>query len=526
MVWEAAQPAAGAELRLVDARKGNTAGDSFGDACEGLGDINGDGFNDFVVAEYGGSGSTGKLHLYLGGPHPFDSMPAITWNNHTAYPYLQSHYIYNVGDIDCDGVNDFMAMFGDMERIVLFKELEILDSGGMVFTLLDSNVSWLGSTVGGGGDNNNDGRPETWVFSDAGSYNDTIWGYLGCDLLDTIPDFKMIRSRMPDNLYRGFGRELCNTCDINGDSIPDIIFGQYNGSGAGPAGRVCVVWGSEALSTEPDLVFYAPYEHAGNVDFGADLACLGDISGDSIDDIWVSQGGRNYIYYGGRPFDTIPDWAMDYSFMYADIENVGDINNDGWNDVALFYSGFLINRTSFIYCYPGMDTLVDAWYSDEDYFAILREGPLCCVGIDHSWVGDVDGDGIDDILLSARSSNVDYNDYGWSIIQAGWTEPVDVDDGHVGNPDDFSMRQNYPNPFNTGTTIAFSLPRAGYTELKIFNLLGEVVAVPVARYLSAGEHRVVWDGKDMAGNPTATGIYFYRLKSGNSVSVRKMIMLK
>jgi len=103
----------------------------------------------------------------------------------------------------------------------------------------------------------------------------------------------------------------------------------------------------------------------------------------------------------------------------------------------------------------------------------------------------------------------------------------DVDNrGIAPIPGNIILHQNRPNPFNMGTTIAFSLPRAGYAELKIFNLLGEVVAAPVARYLSAGEHRVVWDGKDMAGNPTATGVYIYLLKSEGYSSAKKMILLK
>jgi len=513
-----------AEVCLVDAIRGTYAGDKFGDACEGLGDINGDGYNDFVLAEWGGSDSTGKLHLYLGGPHPFDNPPAITWVDHTAYPELQSHFIYNVGDIDCDGVNDFLTMFGYMEKLVLFKDLEVMNPQGTVIAVRDTNLTWLEAIACGGGDNNNDGRPEVWVFPNAMSKNDTIWGYIGCDLFDSIPDLKIVRSRMPDYHYGGLGAEICNTCDINGDSIPEIIFGQPGSSGS--AGRVCVVWGSEELSAEPDLVFYAPFDHPGNHDFGRDLACLGDISGDGIDDIWVSQGGRNYIYYGGRPFDTIPDWAMDWSFMYADIENVGDINGDGWNDVGLFFDGFLINWTSFIYCYPGMDTLVDVSFRDGDYYDAIRDGPLCCVGIDHSWVGDVNGDGINDVLLSACYSNIEGNDYGRSIIQSGWVDPVSADDQSEIVPDELELRQNHPNPFNAGTRIEFTLPRDGYTELRIYNLLGELVTTLVQQPLATGTHSVIWDGRDSEGDLAASGIYFYHLLSGDYVSAKKMMLLK
>jgi hypothetical protein len=317
-------------------------------------------------------------------------------------------------------------------------------------------------------------------------------------------------------------------CDLNGDSIPEIIFGQATSYTDYP-GRVCIVWGDESMSESPDLLFYAPVEHGGNSSFGQDLACLGDISGDGIDDLWVSQGGRNYIFHGGRPFDTIPDLALDWSFMYADVENIGDINNDGWNDVALFRDDYLINRVSFIYCYPGMDTLVDVVYSDNSFYYALQQGSIASVGIDHSWVGDVDGDGIDDVLLSARETDADHLDNGWIVVLAGWDgHPVDVegDDYQNSLPSTLQLNQNYPNPFNSGTTIEFTIPRSGYTEIKIFNILGEVVAIPVQVHLSAGEHQVIWDGRDLAGHPTATGVYFYQVISGSYSETRKMVLLK
>ncbi|MEZ5357911.1 MAG: T9SS type A sorting domain-containing protein [Candidatus Zixiibacteriota bacterium] len=511
-------------MELIDYIKGNAAGRRFGDQCEGLGDINGDGYNDFLITKYNTSIEGGILYLYLGGPHPFDSAAVLSWENIDNY-WNQCTPPICIGDIDCDGVNDFIASFADQDTLKVFTDLEILGSEPTLIFPLDTSYSWLGLRACGGGDNNNDGRPDFWVYSTK-TLNDTIWGYSGCDLLDTIPDFRIIRWSGPDYDFSEFGWEFCSDCDFNGDSIPDIVYGQYNGGSQDPSGRVCIIWGNSNLSETPDLVFYAPIDHPGDPEFGKDLACLGDISGDGIDDLWVSQGGRNYIYFGGQPFDTIPDWAMDYSFMYADIENIGDINNDGWNDVGLFRDDFLINRVSIVYCYPGMDTLVDVWFSDQDFYEAILNGEMDNVGHSHSWVGDVNGDGIDDLLLGARTSVVDGNDQGWAIIQSGWQEPVSVDDEPDNLPQTFSLEQNYPNPFNSGTTISFTLSRGGYTEVMIYNILGEIVATPLAKQLPAGEHRIQWDGKDTAGNPTATGVYFYRITSGDFTETKKMVLLK
>jgi len=205
------------ELRIIDHKKGDGYGQQWGDRCEGLGDINGDGYGDFLVTEF----RDRKLHLYLGGPNPFDFPPVITWGNHGIPGGLRSFRPQNVGDVDCDGINDFISDFSDIDTLKLFLGMENFDTVDYIVAFVNS-ISNVPLYVGGGGDNNNDGRPDFWIFNNKGSLNDTIWGYSGCDLLDTIPDFKIVRSRMPDNKYLTLGLNLCTDCDLNGDAIPEI----------------------------------------------------------------------------------------------------------------------------------------------------------------------------------------------------------------------------------------------------------------------------------------------------------------
>jgi len=88
-------------------------------------------------------------------------------------------------------------------------------------------------------------------------------------------------------------------------------------------------------------------------------------------------------------------------------------------------------------------------------------------------------------------------------------------------PEQFSLYQNYPNPFNPSTTIEFNLPKQGRVALKVFNILGEQVAMLKDEILDAGYHRVFFDARGLA-----SGIYFYTLESGNLVSARKMVLMK
>jgi hypothetical protein len=98
-------------------------------------------------------------------------------------------------------------------------------------------------------------------------------------------------------------------------------------------------------------------------------------------------------------------------------------------------------------------------------------------------------------------------------------------------PTAFELNQNYPNPFNPSTTIRFTLPsqqEAGAlnTTLKIYNVLGELVKTLVDESMAPGTHDVIWDGKDESGSQVASGIYFYRLRSGDFQDAKKMVMMK
>jgi hypothetical protein len=105
-------------------------------------------------------------------------------------------------------------------------------------------------------------------------------------------------------------------------------------------------------------------------------------------------------------------------------------------------------------------------------------------------------------------------------------DPTDVGEENANTPVAFELGQNYPNPFNPITTIRFSLPQSGRVVLEIFNLMGQRVRTLLDNTLAAGDHRVVWDGTDGSGHKVASGVYLYRLKSGDNIRTRKMTLLK
>jgi hypothetical protein len=88
-------------------------------------------------------------------------------------------------------------------------------------------------------------------------------------------------------------------------------------------------------------------------------------------------------------------------------------------------------------------------------------------------------------------------------------------------PTHFELDQNYPNPFNPSTTIRYSVPTAGKVLIRIYNILGQDVATLVNTQQSAGTYNVIFDASRLA-----SGMYFYRISSGNFVEVKKMLLVK
>ena len=88
-------------------------------------------------------------------------------------------------------------------------------------------------------------------------------------------------------------------------------------------------------------------------------------------------------------------------------------------------------------------------------------------------------------------------------------------------PKDFTLSQNYPNPFNPGTTIKYSLAKEGHVKLTVYNEIGCIAATILDEHKPAGNYSVQFNGSNLA-----SGIYLYRLKSGNYSAAKKLLLIK
>jgi hypothetical protein len=120
------------------------------------------------------------------------------------------------------------------------------------------------------------------------------------------------------------------------------------------------------------------------------------------------------------------------------------------------------------------------------------------------------------------------NTYWYKLVDvsfAGWYSvhgPVSaMPAAYKGGPERLHLAQNFPNPFNTSTIIELTLWKAGYIELKVFNVLGEEVHTLVAAKLEAGKYQICFQCGDLP-----SGLYYCRLTSGSSIQVRKMMVLR
>jgi hypothetical protein len=148
---------------------------------------------------------------------------------------------------------------------------------------------------------------------------------------------------------------------------------------------------------------------------------------------------------------------------------------------------------------------------------------------DHTWP-DLSGGNGPSIELD---SPILVNDLGknWSVSEEtggtpGHTTLAVNSESGLGLPQMFTLHQNYPNPFNNTTTFRYILAQRRNVSLTIYDLNGNLIKTLVNQTIQAGTHHVHWDGKDKNGKYIGSGVYLYRLHSGNWSTSRKFVLIK
>ena len=153
-------------------------------------------------------------------------------------------------------------------------------------------------------------------------------------------------------------------------------------------------------------------------------------------------------------------------------------------------------------CYPGQCES-DHWSTLAD---VVNDDTLHIL-----YIEDKDAGGIPQTEGTATENPVRY--------LAHWI-PTGIDEDNI-RPVNFSLEQNYPNPFNANTVISFSLQKTAPVTVEVFDITGAKVAMLLNETMAAGIHEVVWDASDVA-----SGVYFYKLSTGDVSESRQMVLIK
>ncbi len=226
---------------------------------------------------------------------------------------------------------------------------------------------------------------------------------------------------------------------------------------------------------------------------------------------------------GGRPIDAVEEENLDIFIYHDTAENRVIIQWDtAWNfDNRESQEKFEIILEPRTENGTPVDGDITFQYKNIDNPDVL--GNYCTIGIENM-----------EHTEALQYHYAGYYDPTAAPLQAGLAIKFSTvnPDGIVGNgnedvPEHVTMLgQNYPNPFNPTTKISFSIKNNSRVELAVYNINGQKVKTLKSEIMSAGNHSVMWNGKDNSGKDVSSGIYFYKLNTGEETQVRKMVLLK
>ncbi len=127
------------------------------------------------------------------------------------------------------------------------------------------------------------------------------------------------------------------------------------------------------------------------------------------------------------------------------------------------------------------------------------------------------------IKIYSDNSGTDYEDSSGDFVIQNSPTQLKEPDQPAGN---FVLYQNFPNPFNPVTTIEYLLLQPSLVVLKIFDPLGREIITLIDEFQTSGRFNVKWNGLNKHRQSVPSGIYIYRLKSGQQTRMSKMLLLR
>ncbi|MBM4367131.1 MAG: VCBS repeat-containing protein, partial [Deltaproteobacteria bacterium] len=385
---------------------GENTSDNFGYAVEAAGDVNNDGYDDLAVGAYGYSSSTGRVYVFHGSASGVSTTAATTLDGPASSAYFGAA-TRGAGDVNGDGYDDLIvgaygySSSAGAAYVYYGSSSGITTSGAVTVSSISGAGTEFGRCVSGAGDVNNDGYDDVVIGADKYS-TDIGRVYVlhgGAGSLDTTADTTIGGG---STSYFGFACDSAG--DVDNDGYDDIVVGAYGYSSN--KGRAYVFHGSSSgVSGTATSTFTGG---ASSYYLGYDVAGLGDVNGDGYDDVaigmhgYVSYTGRVRVYHGGASgADTTVDADLTgstagYYFGFG-IDGAGDVDGDGYNDVIVgerLYGG----NTGRAYLYTGSSSGVSTTADTE-----LPGTSGSQFGRSVGGLGDVNGDGYGDVGVGGNT---------------------------------------------------------------------------------------------------------------------------
>jgi hypothetical protein len=451
------------------------------------GDINNDGYDDYVFIARNYESPTISFYAYYGGTS-VSASPDLQIEMNSEYNYI-SNLLWQ-GDYNNDGFSDLLTSWSDGECFDTTKLMLSNTEQIFSFDLSFYFPTWHSFSMFAGGDFNND-RYDDFVVSDPDMpCSECVWVVFG-------------------------GEEMDNDADVTFSGVPEtgvvlgsyIWIGDYNGDGIQDLAMTQGGYDYEVTSVD----IYCGGDDFGNIST-AFIPAAGflsqdsssDFNGDGYSDFCGSNNGNLFFMLGSD--DLIFDFV--YLPLPEGCENIRagemfycNINNDEYDDVVA-----KVADEAFIYLGGIQMPTVPAFTIPIPQDSL---GTNAGLGLD---LGDFNNDGYNDILISDGLAG------NTATIYTLNPNPVDE---HV-HPAMTSI-YNYPNPFTTSTTFQINTKEKLHnTRLEIFNIRGQMI-----KQIPVSSTDVNWNGDNEIGESVSSGIYFYKVVSDGFVSsVNKMLRVK
>ncbi len=398
-----------------------------GTSVSSAGDVNGDGYSDVLVgAPYfdGGQTDEGRVFLYLGSAAGISTTPARMLEiNQSGANFGIS--VAMAGDVNGDGRSDILVGAhqydnGQLNEGAAFLFYGSAASVSLAAVTLEANQAgaMMGYSVASAGDVTGDGYTDVMVgarlYSNGQAYEGAVFIYRGSAAgLVTNNPYRL----ESDQVDARFGHSIAPAGDVNGDQVADVIVGAYMYDAAQVNQGAAFLYFGTSNPQEPVYGKKMITLQQREAQFGWAVAAAGDVNGDGFSDFMVgaryydnektNEGGA-FVYYGGISeeynwSDVMITGQQPDAWLGSALASAGDVNGDGYSDLIIgaypYDNGQTDEGTALIYHgggLPGNETS-GTWLSDS--IASRRFGSVVADA------GDINGDGFDDVLISAPGTD-------------------------------------------------------------------------------------------------------------------------